>query len=796
VRLAGAWRSEEEHVVAGVEESSWPRYSCRPLAVRSPIRPRIGAFGSISPTRGSALSVGGAFVLAVAMFLPWYSLPGGGLEHYVLVAQNRPVPGTGSAWHSLGIISIPLVGLVLVGVAVALHGAAEDGIRSSLAGFASAYGLLVAVLIFEKIVRRPGAGSLFAGGKETVVGAGGYLGLIAALAIALGALMVAVGRRAHGGRTDDHRPRSGAGARTGRVISAGPTASGAPTTGADTAQVRPASQAGPPLSQADAAPLDRLRMLSLGRPMRVGLAIAAITALYLATRLSFIRHFPYFVDEGTYADWTAQGAASTHQLFISQVLARGPTLPWFAIAWVKLGFSPLIAVRLVSVTSGLLTVGVVGLLGRELGGAAVGWAAAALCVVVPYFVVHDGIGIYEPLVTLIMATALYLQLRLARRPSLRLGVMLGLVLGAGILTKENTVPALALLPVSLACFDFSPSGRRRRLATWLGAAGIAGVMFIGGELILHLSPYYARQVACAKNPFCWPAQSLSGVLEDPFAVSGQAWVTYRSALIGYVTWPLLVAGLVGAVLAWRTRPRLTAVLLTWFIVPFVIALLFVRATAPRHVMYVLPPAIVMIAYAIVRVATWARRALTERTAAIGWTAGAALLLAPALIFDGRVLADPVLGPYPGVDNWQYVTGWPAGSDWQGAADVIRHRGTGRQVVILTPLTPVPSGRMSMLELLFWHEGRYVFASGKSALAGSALATRAQFVITGGYGPSDLSTVLGTDRQALQAQRQFVLVSSIALPKGSCAGYPCGGSLNVYQRPPSQIPSGRHARTGF
>ncbi len=713
------------------------------------------------------------------MFLPWYSLPGGYLERDALVALSRPIPATGSAWHSLGIISLLLVGLVLVGVAVALYAAAEQETRSGRAAFASAYGLLVAVVIFEKLfVRRPGAGKLapgspFEGGTETVVGAGGYLGLVAALAIVLGALMAALERRAGRWGTGDHRSRTGGGARTDTMaIRARSAAPGAPTIGADRRKspLRPAAQVGPPSSPVGAGPLG-LRVRSVSWRMQVGVAIASIIAVYLATRLSFIGRFPYFVDEGIYANWIAQGAASTHQLFISQTLARGPLQPWLAIGWVKLGFNPLIAGRLVSVTSGLLTIGVVGLLGRRLGGAAVGWAAAALCVVIPFFVVYDGIGYYEPLVTLIMASALYLQFELARRPSLRLGMLLGLVVAAGVLTKQNTLPALVLLPVSLVCFDFSPSGRRHRLATWLGAAGITFVMFIGADLILHSSPYYAQQVACHKDPFCWPAQSLTQVLENPFAYSGRAWAIYRPALIGYITWPLIVSGVVGAGLAWRTRPRFTAVLLTWVIVPFVAALLLERATASRHVMFLMPAVIVLIAYALVRVATWARQALTRRAAAIGCTVGAMILLAPAVILDGRVLADPAGAPYPGQDYFGYVTGWSSGLIWQGAANVIRHRATGRQVVILTP------GGMTILELLFWHDRRYVFASGRSALA-----ARAQFVITGGNTFSGLSTVLGSDRRGLQAQRQFVLVSSIARPKGSCQGLsPCGGSVSIFQR---------------
>ena len=60
----------------------------------------------------------------------------------------------------------------------------------------------------------------------------------------------------------------------------------------------------------------------------------------------------------------------------------------------------------------------IGLLARRLGGDLTGLVAAGLAVVVPFFLVHDGIGIMEPLVTLVMASALLAQVELARRPSL------------------------------------------------------------------------------------------------------------------------------------------------------------------------------------------------------------------------------------------------------------------------------------------------------------------------------------------------------------------------------------------
>ena len=97
--------------------------------------------------------------------------------------------------------------------------------------------------------------------------------------------------------------------------------------------------------------------------------------IYLATRLWFLHRFPYFVDEAQYAYYTDRAAHSLHDLFISYEIGREPLFIWLGIPLVKLGVAPLMAVRLVSMLSGLLTVAVVGLLGRMLGGTSVGLAA-------------------------------------------------------------------------------------------------------------------------------------------------------------------------------------------------------------------------------------------------------------------------------------------------------------------------------------------------------------------------------------------------------------------------------------
>ena len=80
-------------------------------------------------------------------------------------------------------------------------------------------------------------------------------------------------------------------------------------------------------------------------------------------------------------------------------------------------------------------------------------------------------------------------------------------------------------------------------------------------------------------------------------------------------------------LALRHRPRFAAVLLAWIALPLVISLS--RAAAlPRHVMYLVPPVLVLAAYAIVEAGRFIATRLEPRRAGLASAVALALLLTP------------------------------------------------------------------------------------------------------------------------------------------------------------------------
>jgi 4-amino-4-deoxy-L-arabinose transferase-like glycosyltransferase len=445
----------------------------------------------------------------------------------------------------------------------------------------------------------------------------------------------------------------------------------------------------------------------------VGAVAAALVAAYAATRIWFASDLPYFVDEGSYAVFSDRAAHSVNELFVSLTIGPRVLQTWLGIPLIRLGFEPLTAMRLISVLAGLATVAVVALIARRMGGTPAAVASATGCVALPLLLVHDAIGIIEPLLTLLMAAALYLQIELARRPDVRGAALLGLVLACGVLTKETAWAAVALMPASLLCFDWSPTGRSRRLSKWVQGAGIAVAGAVAAEVAMRSSDYYPALEQLRETPQ-YTVRSLGDVLDAPFGSAGKTWDVFGPAFTGYVTLPLIAAAIVGAAIGLHRRPRLTAVLLAWFAVPLTASLLFSTAAYPRHLLPLMPPLLVLVAYSFVEVAAWTRRVLPPRIAVPAIVVGVLILLAPAFRLDARVLADPATAKYPGRDDWQYVTGAPAGSQWPAVADAIRRFAAGRRVVVISP-TVDPS----IARLLLGDDSRYAFVSGDSPLAPQA-----------------------------------------------------------------------------
>jgi len=166
-----------------------------------------------------------------------------------------------------------------------------------------------------------------------------------------------------------------------------------------------------------------------------------------------------------------------------------PLFPLLVGLLTKLGATGYLAQKLLLCAVGTVTVAFVGLAGREAGGPTTGLVAAALAAVYPFLWVVDGSLMSETLYGVLLAAALWLALRFARRPSLGLAAGLGLLVGLAALTRGEALLLAPLLLVPLAV---------RAGAAWRSRLTLAAVALSAFALVL--APWTIRNLTVFEEP--------------------------------------------------------------------------------------------------------------------------------------------------------------------------------------------------------------------------------------------------------------------------------------------------------
>lgn len=181
-----------------------------------------------------------------------------------------------------------------------------------------------------------------------------------------------------------------------------------------------------------------------------------------------------------------------------------------------LGLKTYAAHKALSCLLGAAAVGVIGLLGRRVGGDRTGLVAAALAAVYPSLIVLDGSLRSESLYVLMIALVLLAAYRVVERPSAGRAVALGALIGLAALTRSEALALLALLVAPL--LFLMPRARRLRAA----AAVLAGCLLFVGPWLARNWITFDRPAALSTN-------------EGGLLAGANCDAAYFSPLIG--TWP-------------------------------------------------------------------------------------------------------------------------------------------------------------------------------------------------------------------------------------------------------------------
>ena len=258
-------------------------------------------------------------------------------------------------------------------------------------------------------------------------------------------------------------------------------------------------------------------------------ALFAIVAGALVLRVTYVivsrRNFDPHGDAFFYhaaANLLAHGKGFISPFFVTAGLHREaaehpPLYIIFLAIPSVLGMKSVIVHMLWSCLLGAATVGLIGLLGRAVGGARVGVIAAFIAAVYPNLWAPDGMLQAETLSMFAAAGTLLLAYQYWRRPSGRRLVLVGAACAFGALARSELILLIPLMVVPLAWFTRDRSWKIR--VHWIGASVLAAAIVIAPWTIYNTTRFV--------HPVLLSAQI------DPLLASANCYSTYYGGLQGY-----------------------------------------------------------------------------------------------------------------------------------------------------------------------------------------------------------------------------------------------------------------------
>ena len=378
-------------------------------------------------------------------------------------------------------------------------------------------------------------------------------------------------------------------------------------------------------------------------------SIIGICILYFFTRLFHILSLPIFTDEAIYIHWSQVAGNDASWRFISLTDGKQPMYVWIAMLVLKVIKDPLLGGRLVSVGAGFVSMVGMFFVTRELfKNNKIALYSSLFYVLYPFSLIYDKLAVYDSLVATFMIWILYFSILLVRHVRLDLGMILGMVIGAGMLTKTNADFGFILLPFALLLFPFRKNFDRNRLLRFILYSLVALVIANAMYAILRLSPFY--YIIGQKNlTFIY---SFSDWIHQPFAFVIGNTKGLGGWFIEYITVPFLVL-IIASFFIDKKFFNEKILLLIWFIFPFMSFAFFGKILYPRYLLNMTMTLIPLGAYALYNLQKFTKVSYVKLLLFLVFTS--MFFVNDYLIFTN--FADAYI---PQSDKSQLLTDWPSG----------------------------------------------------------------------------------------------------------------------------------------
>ena len=394
---------------------------------------------------------------------------------------------------------------------------------------------------------------------------------------------------------------------------------------------------------------------------------------YLTIHIVFIKQIPIFTDEAIYVRWTQIAANDASLRYISLVDGKQPLPIWIGMVPVKLFSDSLLAVRLMSVFYGLLSIFGIYLLGRIYKNSLAGLIATTLFVLSPFFFIYNRLALYESLISTLGIFSLLLITLLVRFLRLDLAMILGFVLGLGMLTKSSANFFIYLMPLSLLTVSnqkqrFKIKKSIRAFLLFLLSIFIATAMFN----TLRLFPLF-NTIGQKDHTFILTYKEF---FNNPLYLVFGNTPTMLVWAFQYLTPVLSILFIFAIIYYLYKREAKILFLLLWIFIPFSATAFFGKIIYPRYILYLFPAIFIIISIFSVDVL------LRMKVNRMRYLYISILLLGPlAAILS--IIYNPSTSSIPRNDKNQLVDDWPAGGGVIESVEIIKNAASLESVFVGT-----------------------------------------------------------------------------------------------------------------
>lgn len=399
------------------------------------------------------------------------------------------------------------------------------------------------------------------------------------------------------------------------------------------------------------------------------LKLFLIIIVFLVSRLVNINALPIFTDEASYwfsATKMAEDFVNNWDGSLVLPVAKPPLFLWFSAFLLKIGIDGILALRLLSVFSGLGLLIAIYFLVKKIFDERKAIIATLVYLLLPFALFYDRLGIMETLTVALLTFALLFQFKLLKNDSLKSAILMGVFLGLANLTKQSGQIGYVLIVFILPGWIFAEKINRKKLLKLISKTSV-GILL--GALITNILRFsknfneYTNFKPARLND--WSLANLSESLNNTF----NNLTAIGSWLKSWLTLPIFVLLVTGILITILVFKRKAFYLLPIFVIPIVLQAVVATDLFPRYFLILIPAICLFISLTIFQF--WE---LTSRLGAKGKTIHilfVCLLFVPVLNFNYKLLFDVKDAPFHYNERWQYISNWPAGYGVPEAAEIIK-----------------------------------------------------------------------------------------------------------------------------